>query len=155
MVEVDRKIDVKQRLAALNRTLAEATMACPCEGCNRAGLHWVKCIGGCQGAGEVACFPGFRLPELCAFCGGACRPPPEGDNSPCEDCADIGLQGGVGRLEDALASLSVLDTLDVLRNLSQWVWQMEDGPMPDGATILVKALELVCEAAGLEVPDAR
>ncbi len=163
--------DVKQRLAALRGALAAATKACPCslgpdtccktclgnEAASNTGDLHVACENGCHATGEVAAFPNFRSQETCAFCGGACRPPPEGDNSPCEDCDDTGLQGGAGGMAAALASLSKGEASHVLRLLNpkasmSWGWGSE--PMPSADQILETTLRLVCDIKNLEVPDA-
>ena len=66
----------------LQRWLAEQ----PCQFC-RAKDEGIP-HQGCQGTGLA--FPWASSGEGCPFCGGASRPPPEGDNSPCEDCDDTG-----------------------------------------------------------------
>ncbi len=125
--------DVKQRLAALRTTLAEAMNP---DGSRR--------------------FTGFRPPELCDFCGGTARPPPEGVNEDCEDCDDTGLQGGAGGMAGALAGLTAFEGHMVLHKVREWVGMNNQGddPMPSEVEIDVKALELVCQVKGMEVPDA-
>ena len=152
----------EQRLTTLNATLADATKACPgCPDCpprvddlqvttdtegrplglvTRQFTEWVTDSDepldemearSCQGKGEVAMFAGFR--QMCRRAGG---------------------------LEDALAGLTYAEYHKVTVQFHTWLakgdryWGLRTDPMPDANTILVKALELVCEVKRLGVSDA-
>lgn len=141
--------DLTLQIDAMNRVLAGVTRECPaCKGAkNVEDDACPRCLSAQTGlgTGRIARFPGFR--QYCDFCGGD-------ETSPCEDCDDKHYLVRAGGLHDALARLPVLDALDVLRTFSQWVWLMDDAPMPSAPEILAKSLELVIKVAGLEVPDA-
>jgi hypothetical protein len=139
--------DLKQRLATLQATLAEAMKACPeCEGtCISLGA---VCDLGCQGTGEVAMFPEFRQVCKCRHLMRSCLCP---DKQGWQVCA--------GDLADGLAGLTYGQADRVFKNLRAYYWNWEPAfegkkaPMPSALEIRVKELELICDVAGLEVTD--
>ena len=139
-----------------------AAMTCECPDCHYLGERVQEPQGckKCKGTGLVARFPEFR--QECGACvegkvncvGPACRV--EHD---CDFCNGTGWQVRAGGLEDGLEGLTVIEGMAVYERLQRdakgeaETLRHPDDPMPSAPEILLKGLELVCEIAGLEVPD--
>ena len=160
--------DLTAQIAALRRTLADATKECPCEGCNRTPEEQHQADCECKGTGRVARFSGFRqecawcegvgnrygcdhanlgfgleqVGNLCAMCKGIIR------SFPCKDCNGTGRQVAAGGLHDAWAGLTSGEAQEVLEKLALQLEEMvprPKDPMPSAPKILAKGLELVEE----------
>lgn len=144
--------DLTANIAALNRVLADVTKECPYAirateisaeiGERVRHEETLKC--NCQGTGLVARFKGFRQD-----CNSIAH---RGGNRTCLLCNGTSWHVRAGGLEDGLAGLTVDQIREVLEDLQAWV--MQSDLTPSAPEILLKGLELVCEVAGLEVPDA-
>ena len=157
--------DVKQRLAALYATLADATKAC-----NIGPYHKRHFKNGCQGTGKVARFPEFRQDKPCPHAGLVDDVGVSWDPDKCPRCNGRGWQDRAGSTDDGLAGLSPTQAANVLWMFQHWVncpkpytHLHEDGEivlcesrqkMPSALEIRAEGLRLICEIAELEVPDA-
>ncbi len=154
---------LKQRLAILYRTLADATVECPkcdalCEEMRKSpdasqgrptGIP-CRCVAfsdGCNGTGRVARFPGFRQ---------ECKESWHAQfSSPSCSCNGRRWRVRAGDSADGLAQLSPKQMKDWLFLFMTWLeecWKA-DYITPSALEIRAKELELVIEVAGKEVPD--
>lgn len=162
------QMKVADKIAALNRVLADATVEC------RRYKHGERAAQGesrekigpcakCHGTGRIARFSGFRqecnhrtvvvfpCPKECTddefhiHSGGK-------HMDDCRGCNGLGWQVRAGGLEDGLAGLSFDEKWGFFMAVGKDAKRL--GVLTDRAEILAEGLRLVCEIAGLEVPDA-
>lgn len=150
---------LNQRIASMNRVLADATKECPENKLDFSPdeIHPRACV--CKGTGRVAKFPGFRQECQCLGDGrytklGCPKCWYLGAHSlECIKCNGTGWQVHAGDWgTDGLAGLTVDQIQEVLEDLAAWI--MRSDLAPDSNAIQAKCLELVIKVAELEVPDA-